>query len=49
MKQQKGFKRAAKVATRKKKIKAKDKLAQARRVVYKAELKAKEEKAKEKE
>jgi len=47
MKQQKGFKRAAKVATRKKKLKEKAKLTQARRVVRKAELKAKEEKEKE--
>jgi hypothetical protein len=50
MKQQKGFKRAAKVAVRKQKQKVHAKLAAARRAVRKAELKAKEEKeGKEKE
>jgi hypothetical protein len=47
MKEQKGFKRAAKVAVRKKKLKDQAKLAQARRVVRQAELKAKEDKQKE--
>lgn len=49
MKQQKGFKRAQKVAQRKKKQKANAKVVMARRVVRQAELKAKEEKEKEKE
>ena len=47
MAQQKGFKRAIKVAARKKKTKIKAKLAVARRVVRQAELKEKEEKNKE--
>ena len=46
MAQQKGFKRAIKVAARKKKQKAYAKLAIARRAVYQAEKKAKEAKEK---
>lgn len=47
MVQQKGFKRAAKVAVRKRKIESRAKVANARRIVRKAELKAKEETEKE--
>jgi hypothetical protein len=47
MAQQKGFKRAIKVAARKKKLKANAKAARARRVVRQAEVKAKEESKKE--
>ena len=43
MAQQKGMKRAAKVAVRKKKIKTNAKAARARLVVRQAEVKAKEE------
>jgi hypothetical protein len=46
MAQQKGFKRAIKVAARKKKKKVQAKLAVARRAVYQAEKKAKEAKEK---
>ena len=45
MAQQKGMKRAAKVAVRKKKAKVNAKAAQARRVVRQAEVQAKEEAA----
>ncbi len=47
MPQQKGMKRAVKVAVRKKKAKIQAKVAQARRVVRQAELAEKEEKSKE--
>ena len=46
MKQQKGFKRAIKVAARKKKKKEHAKVVAARRAVRQAELKAREEKEK---
>lgn len=49
MKQQPGFKRAIKVANRKRKLKANAKLVRARRAVRQAELKAKESKEQEKE
>ena len=49
MPQQKGFKRAIKVAARKKKQKTHAKLAAARRAVYQAEKKAKEAKDKSEE
>ena len=47
MAQQKGFKRAAKVAVRKRKLIAKAKVANVRRVVRQAELKVKAEAEKE--
>jgi hypothetical protein len=47
MVQQKGFKRAAKVAVRKRKLVARAKVANVRRVVRQAELKSKEEAEKE--
>jgi hypothetical protein len=47
MVQQKGFKRAAKVAVRKRKLEVRAKVANARRIVRQAELKDKEEVEKE--
>jgi len=49
MPQQKGMKRAVKVAVRKQKQKAHKKLANARRVVRQAEVKAKEDKEKDRD